>query len=527
VADIDAELPSAANSKLAARYDQVPYVSFPHGRSHPARIAMVAQMLGLAATSPDSAQVLEIGCASGGHIIPLAIQYPHARFVGLDLSPVQIESGRARIARLGLTNIELICGDLAEWTPGGLTFDYVLCHGVYSWVPTSVRQIILHQIAKHLSANGIAYVSYNTLPGWRLKQVFRDALISQTRSLPDANAQIARARALIDAWKGWNSSSAPHAKLLRFWADKASTMPDDYLAHEFLEEANEPQTFTDFVNDASRANLGYLGDLDLWMSLPENFDPETRRMLELTAGNLLVPTEQMIDVLTGREFRRTLLVHEDIAANVSRHLDRGRVEGLHFSGHYKLTEPGSAPPWTFTAPNGRNLSTNIASVRTVFEALSAAYPASLSLNELADLTDPETPDGSGRAEIVDALFAALAGGLIDARTDRLSAASVVVALPRTPAHCRIDALAGESVTATLRHEPFFIDVVGRILLPLLDGRHDKEALAQALIDAVSAGELRLDHEGVQVNRASDIADSAHENVVRALAALQKAGMLEP
>jgi methyltransferase-like protein/cyclopropane fatty-acyl-phospholipid synthase-like methyltransferase len=527
VADIDAELPSAANSKLAARYDQVPYVSFPHGRSHPARIAMVAQMLGVAATSPDSARVLEIGCASGGHIIPLAVQYPHARFVGLDLSPVQIESGRARIQRLGLANIELVCGDLAEWAPDGAGFDYVLCHGVYSWVPTPVRQVILRQIAKHLSANGIAYVSYNTLPGWRLKQVFRDALISQTRDLPDVNAQIARAKVLIEAWKGWNSSGAPHARLLRFWADKASSMPDDYLAHEFLEEANEPQTFTDFVDDASRASLGYLGDLDLWMSLPENFDAETRRMLELTADNLLVPTEQMIDVLTGREFRRTLLVHEEIASRISRQLDRGRIQGLHFAGDYKMAEPASTPPWTFTAPNGRTLSTNIVSVRAAFEALSAAYPASMSLGELADLTNPETADGSGRAEIVDALFAALAGGLIDARTDPLRAASEVTTLPRAPTHCRIDALGGESVTATLRHEPFLIDVVGRILLPLLDGTRDKQALAQALIDAVKAGELRLDREGVHVTHESDIADSARDNVNRALATLQRAGMLEP
>ena len=527
MADIDAELPSAANSRLAARYDEVPYLSFPHSRSHLARIAMVAQLFGLAAAPPESAQVLEIGCASGGHIIPLAVQYPGARFVGLDLSPVQVASGKARIERLGLANIELICGDLAEWSPDGAAFDYVLCHGVYSWVPPPVRQIILRQVARHLSADGIAYVSYNTLPGWRLKQVFRDALISQTRHLPDAKTQVARARVLIEAWKGWRSNGAPHSKLLRHWADKASTMPDDYLAHEFLEDANEPQTFTDFVEDAARAGLGYLGDLDLWMSLPENYDPETRRMLELTADNLLVPTEQMIDVLTGREFRRTLLVHEEITPRISRQLDRTRIESLHFAGEYKLPEPASTAPWTFTVPNGRTLSTNIASVRAAFQALSAAFPASLSLNELASLSDPEAADRSGRTEIVDALFGALAGGLIDARTDRLRAASSVATMPRAPAYCRIDALAGEGVTATLRHEPFFIDVVGRILLPLLDGGHDKPALAQALIDAVNAGELRLDREGVHVTNENEIADSARDNVDRALATLQKAGMLEP
>ena len=126
---------SAANARIGARYDELPYDSRPSRRSHPAHIAMIAQLLGLTPSPPMRANILEIGCASGAHIIPLAAQYPDARFVGVDLSAAQIATGLARIERHGLRNIELIRGDLVEFSPGRETFDYILCHGVYSWVP--------------------------------------------------------------------------------------------------------------------------------------------------------------------------------------------------------------------------------------------------------------------------------------------------------------------------------------------------------------------------------------------------------
>jgi SAM-dependent methyltransferase len=147
------EAPGSANARIAARYDEVPYKSFPRSRSHPARIAMIAQLLGLEPAPPAEANLLEIGCVSGGHIIPLAVQYPPARFLGLDLSPAQIAQGKARIERLGLANIELVLGVIADFAPHAGKFDYILCHGVYSWVP-AVREAILSVIAANLSPAG-------------------------------------------------------------------------------------------------------------------------------------------------------------------------------------------------------------------------------------------------------------------------------------------------------------------------------------------------------------------------------------
>jgi SAM-dependent methyltransferase len=225
---------AAANARIGARYDEMPYVSQPRRRNHPARIAMIAQLLGLTPPRPMRARVLEIGCGSGGSIIPLAAEYPDARFVGIDVSQAHITSGLARIDRLGLANIELIRGDLVEFSPGQKKFDYVLCHGVYSWTPIEVRALIQSLIAASLAPEGIAYVSYNVLPGWRLKQALRDVLRTSVLHLPDLASKVAGARAVLALLRGWKGEKDVYGSNLRLLAAGLDTMPDFYLAHEIF-----------------------------------------------------------------------------------------------------------------------------------------------------------------------------------------------------------------------------------------------------------------------------------------------------
>ena len=52
-------------------------------------------------------RVLEIGCAAGGNLIPMAAALPRSRFLGIDFSAVQVRVGTADVAALGLANVEL------------------------------------------------------------------------------------------------------------------------------------------------------------------------------------------------------------------------------------------------------------------------------------------------------------------------------------------------------------------------------------------------------------------------------------
>ena len=83
--------------------------------------------------------MLELGCASGGNLIPMALTFPDSRFVGIDLSREQIADGQKTVEALGLTNIELRHLSILDVDDSFGPFDYIVCHGVYSWVPETSR----------------------------------------------------------------------------------------------------------------------------------------------------------------------------------------------------------------------------------------------------------------------------------------------------------------------------------------------------------------------------------------------------
>jgi 2-polyprenyl-3-methyl-5-hydroxy-6-metoxy-1,4-benzoquinol methylase len=157
-------------ARTARSYDALPYTSDPFPNTHPSLLGAIARLFALDTAPVNEARVLELGCASGGNIIPLAARHPQASFVGVDLSKAQIEAGQARLARLNLSNIALRCQSFAEIEKGGAGFDYIICHGVYSWVPAPLREAILRICRENLSPRGVALVSYNVLPGWRMLQ---------------------------------------------------------------------------------------------------------------------------------------------------------------------------------------------------------------------------------------------------------------------------------------------------------------------------------------------------------------------
>src|SRR5262245_28858455 len=119
-------------------YDDVPYPSLPSRRTHPAHLAAIGRLRGLAPPPVRRCRVLELGCAAGGNLLPMAADLPDSTFVGVDVSARQVEAGQRALGQLGLTNIELRRLNLLEAGDELGTFDYILCHGVYSWVPRPV-----------------------------------------------------------------------------------------------------------------------------------------------------------------------------------------------------------------------------------------------------------------------------------------------------------------------------------------------------------------------------------------------------
>jgi SAM-dependent methyltransferase len=177
-------------------YDEIPFANDPYPASQPDQLATVATLFGLTPVRVDRCRVLELGCARGGNLIPLAVSLPGSRFVGIDSSSQQVAAARQVIEALSLGNIEVECLDILDVDARLGTFDYIICHGTYSWVPAAVRDKILEVCARNLAPEGLAYVSYNTYPGWHLRGLVRDLMCYHVRRTSRPQDRVAQARDL-------------------------------------------------------------------------------------------------------------------------------------------------------------------------------------------------------------------------------------------------------------------------------------------------------------------------------------------
>jgi SAM-dependent methyltransferase len=250
----------------------------------------VATLFGLRPADPASCRLLELGCGDGGNLVPMAYGLPGSAFTGVDLSARAIEHAQELRRALGLENLELRQADLAA--PGELgTFDYVVCHGVYSWVEPPVRDALLATCRAHLAPHGVAYVSYDVLPGGHMREVTRQMLRWHLRDVDDPAERIAQARALLTAVA---EAGQPQAE----WALRQG---DAALFHDELAEHHEAVLFTDFLDHAARHELAFLAEADV-QEMQAGALPS-----ELAADPLA--REQYLDFFKGRMFRQTLLCH--------------------------------------------------------------------------------------------------------------------------------------------------------------------------------------------------------------------------
>jgi 2-polyprenyl-3-methyl-5-hydroxy-6-metoxy-1,4-benzoquinol methylase len=116
----------------AAYYDQVPYTSNPYLETSPGILEGLAFLQGYSPPPIETAGVLELGCAAGGNLSPFAYAYPKSRCMGIDFSPRQIEAAQRIAEAAELKNVSYQCKSILDVTPADGTFDYIICHGVYS-----------------------------------------------------------------------------------------------------------------------------------------------------------------------------------------------------------------------------------------------------------------------------------------------------------------------------------------------------------------------------------------------------------
>jgi methyltransferase-like protein len=446
----------------------------------------------------------------------MACALPESRFVGIDLSQRHVEAGQETIAALGLTNVKLLHLDILDVDGSFGTFDYVVAHGVYSWVPPEVQERILDICSQCLSDNGVAYVSYNTNPGWRMRGLLRDMMLYHTRELEDPMQRVGQARALVE-WlaETVESEDSPYGMLLKRELDQMRTWSDAYFRHDSLGEINEPVYFHEFVARAERHGLQYLAEAEFTPMLASNYAPAVDAALNAMARDI-IEVEQYMDFLRNRLFRQTLLCRRGIKLN--RALGPWSLQGFRIAASLRLVSPeadlASDQPVTFHGARDAAISSSAPMVKAALACLADAWPESIPYSELlmrarSLLTGTDVPPAA--SDIDETNHARLVGGaILTCYTKGIAelhvhAESFVFAPGEHPCACplaRLQASRGVPVT-NRRHERIFLDAFGQRLLPHLDGEHDRDALLDCLAALVADGTLAFEEPEATIGRSED------------------------
>jgi len=263
----------------ATSYDEVPYSDNCFSLTHPDHLAVMASLYGLSTPPVERCRVLELGCALGGNLIPMALGLPGAYFVGIDLSASQIAFARETAEALGLRNIDLRVMSITDVGPELGPFDYIVCHGVYSWVPPAVQDKILALCKDLLSPNGVSYVSFNTYPGWHARGLVREMMSYHVRRRAEARDRVQGARQFLDELSHTViDRDSSFARILRTEAEYLRRSGDQYLYHEHLEETNQPCYYHEFADRAAAKGLRYFSEAR--DNQAENLPPDARDTLE-------------------------------------------------------------------------------------------------------------------------------------------------------------------------------------------------------------------------------------------------------
>lgn len=473
---------SAASS---ASYDEVPYSKKPYPQSHPDRLAVLATLFGMKPAPIDRCRVLELGGGGGGNIIPMASSLPGSQFLGIELSERQVADGQATIQALGLKNVEIRQLDILGVTKELGAFDYIVAHGVYSWVPDAVREKLLQICSENLAPNGVAYVSFNTYPGWNFRGMVREMARFQTRGIANPAERIAKARELLDFFAQSAPADNPYANALKAEQEQWRKYADSELFHEHLEDVNEPTYFYQFADSADRHGLQFLAEADFSAMAFTAFAPEVGDALERISDGL-VKTEQLTDILRNRRFRQSLLCRKEIV--LDRNLTPQRIAGFEIASAAtplsKQVDVRSSLPEAFRTPGGVTLTSSAPLVKAAFVHLAKIWPQSASFDELVG-----TAGGADAQTLAAQILEGYARNLVVLRSRKAPFVTAASGRPIASALARHQAKNGEPVTNQL-HESGLVDDFDRHMLQFLDGGNDRGAIVDGLVKLVENGSLK-------------------------------------
>jgi SAM-dependent methyltransferase len=484
--------PGAEQAELSSAtgrpYELVAYPGYVYARTHPARLQVIARLFGVDAPAARTARVLEIGCGDGANALAIAQTLPEATVLGFDLTPGPLQGGRALAAEAGLSNLELRCADLLD--DGGMAAigeaDYIVAHGIYSWIPPAARGALLRLCERCLAPTGVAFVSFNAYPGSYLRDMARDILAYHLRDTTGGSRRLAAAHELMETIVAVDSPD-PFARVLREHLQRMLDNGDALLYHDDLAEISTPFYLHEFMDHASAHGLQFMSDAELSDSQLVDVPPAVGELIASLPEDVVV-REQYLDFFRNRMFRQTLLVRSELT--VTRAIDDTSVQDVVISCDARLRDGA------FVTADGVQMTVSDPFCAAALQELCDAWPASLTLPELTRRAGARLGGAATSPDSVTVLRELLLAAYV-AQGVRLLGCPLPAgrpgARPMASPLARAQAARGEPVVSTLipgNHR--IADGAERRLLLALDGGRDTSALAAALACDESALRDALD-----------------------------------
>jgi methyltransferase-like protein/cyclopropane fatty-acyl-phospholipid synthase-like methyltransferase len=527
---------TAVDQTAANPYDRVRYAGQVLAQAHPNRLATIATLLGMKPANVARCRVLEVGCGDGMNLIAVALGLPEASCIGIDLAASAIHQGRQVIQELDLRNIALYRRDMMDVDRGIGEFDFIIAHGVYSWVPPEVREKLLSICKENLAADGVAYVSYNTYPGGHACEMAREMMRYHVSEFREPGQCVAQARALMEFLADQaRTDGDAYRMVLKKESERIASSPDSLLFHDDLAEHNAPVYFHQFIEQAGRRGLKYLSEAHFKETQSGIFPPKVVDVLNRMSDSLIAK-EQYLDFLKGRRFRQTLLCHEECQLDQVPRPERMACFHVASPSRAKSAalDPQSAEVVTFDGPANSSLSTNDPLIKAAVAALGAAWPQAVHFSRL--LGAARAACGRDGAEgcpslaqdartLGEVLLRAYAGGIIELHVEPPRFVSEPGQRPVASPLARLQSRQNGKVP-NLRHYNIPLeDPLGRYLLGILDGSRDRAALLEELVGLVESGELAVRGEENPVQEPQQVRELLAGELERQLVDLAERALL--
>jgi trans-aconitate methyltransferase len=448
---------------------------------------------------------MELGCAEGANLLAMAYHLPESEFVGVDAHATHIARAQEGCDRLGLRNVRFVHADIASLGDDIGMFDYVLCHGVLSWVDNRVRARIWTLLRDHLAPEGVGYLSYNAGPGWALRGALRNALRTRAMGAQDVASKVSRMRQLLGLLATSPFRETTYGAYLAEEAQLLSAHRDAYLVHEHLAEDHRVFSYREISEAAAEHRLSLTAELSrAWVhrEIEEGVRSALREVLDDP-----IESEELADLALGRTFRISLVTRLGTTATPSEpvlRLERECWIAAPIRPLDKRIDLTDGTHQSFATPDGAQITAKSAVLKAALWEIGRRWPNALAFDELSTQIEqvlrarrvfgPEQrlDDDTLRALRADVLRLERLGH-VELRLRHVRMAGEVGPVPRVSRLNRVQAEHSVFISNP-HHRLLELDEVGRQLVLLLDGSRDRDALLRDLASQLRERAFELSDE---------------------------------